>query len=217
MGVILWHGASVGTSFPLGLTLPSAPEGRERFVFCLKDVVLCQVQPSPETSATISWLPDQDGEGREWWWWGIHSGMGGWRDRPPRLKPLPCDLDASWDSRAPPFDHSLLCEQEKGTWPCYSIYFITDFMWVVPPHWNTMAAPDTAHSHTVLPHWKSHKTRVVQGSQAVCDIFWVFCFLIGYLTFAGFLPEDWMKCYQSPEFFFSAKGNLIFELIIIAH
>lgn len=35
------------------------------------------------------------------------------------------------------------------------------FMWVVHPHWNTMAAPDTAHSHTVLPHWKSHKTQVI--------------------------------------------------------
>lgn len=47
-------------------------------------------------------------------------------------KPLPCDLEASWDSLAPPFDHSLPCERGKGTWPCNSIYFITDFMWVVP-------------------------------------------------------------------------------------
>lgn len=65
--------ASVGTSFPLGLTLPPAPEGRKRFVFCLKDMGLCQVQPSPKTLATISQLPDQNGEGREW---GIHSGKG---------------------------------------------------------------------------------------------------------------------------------------------
>lgn len=54
------------------------------------------------------------------------------------------------------------------------IYFIAGFMWVVPPRWNTMAAPDTAHSHTVLAHWKSHKTRVVQGSQAAHDGFGVF-------------------------------------------
>lgn len=84
--------ASVGTSFPLGLTLPQAPEGRERFVFSLKDMGLCQVQPSPETSTAISWLPGLDWEGREW---GIHSGMGGWRGRPLRLKILPCDLEAS--------------------------------------------------------------------------------------------------------------------------
>lgn len=82
--------ASVGTSFPLGLTSLSAPEGREWFV--LKDMGLCQVQPSPETTTTISWLPGQDGEGQEW---GIHSGTGGWRDRTLRLKPLPCDLEAS--------------------------------------------------------------------------------------------------------------------------
>lgn len=78
-------GASVGTSFPLGLT---APEGRERFVFCLKDVGLCQVQPR---DITIRWLPDQDGEGRGW---GIHSGTrvevgGDWRDHPLRPKLLP--------------------------------------------------------------------------------------------------------------------------------
>lgn len=39
---------------------------------------------------------------------------------------------------------------------------VIDFMWVVLLRWNTIAAPDTAHSHTVLPHWKSHKTRVVR-------------------------------------------------------
>lgn len=66
--------ASAGTSFPLGLTLHSAPEGRKQFVFCLKDMGLSQVQPSPENSAAISQLPDQNGEGGEW---GIHSRMGG--------------------------------------------------------------------------------------------------------------------------------------------
>lgn len=191
--------ASVGTSFPLGLTLPPAPEGRKWFVFCLKDMGLCQVQPCPETLTTIIQLPDQNREGREW---GICSGTGGWCDCLLRLKPLHCDLEASWDSRAPPFDHSLLCERGKGTWPCSSIYFITDFMWVVPPCSNTMAAPDSAHSHTVLPHWKSHKTWVVQGSQTVRDIFWVFCFLKDYFTFAGFLPEDWMHFYQYTSVFF---------------
>lgn len=50
----------------------------------------------------------------------------------PSSQPLSWDLVASWDSMAPPFGHSLLCEQGKGTWPCNSIYFITDFMWVVP-------------------------------------------------------------------------------------
>lgn len=48
---------------------------------------------------------------------------------------------------------------------------VFDFMWVVLPRWNTMAAPDTAHSHTVLPHWKSHKTRVIRDSGAVDDVF----------------------------------------------
>lgn len=67
--------ASVGTSFPLGLTLPSAPEGRERFVFCSRDAVLCQVQPSPDTSTTISWLPDQQWGGQRLGG-GVHSGTG---------------------------------------------------------------------------------------------------------------------------------------------
>jgi len=79
-------GASVDTSFPLGLPSPSAPKGREQSVFCLKEVGLCQVHPSPETSTTISWLPDQDGEGRGW---GILSGAEAGHDRPLYLKPLP--------------------------------------------------------------------------------------------------------------------------------
>lgn len=64
---------------------------------------------------------------------------------------------------------------------------VFDFMWVVLPRWNTMAEPDTAHSHTVLPHWKSHKTRVIRDSGAVDDVFWIFGFLTCYLTFALFL------------------------------
>lgn len=36
-------------------------------------VGLCQVQPCPETSATINWLPGQEREGRDW---GIHNGTG---------------------------------------------------------------------------------------------------------------------------------------------
>lgn len=81
--------ASVGTSFPLGLAIPPAPEGREWFVFCMKDVGLCKVQPSPETWTTICWLNGQDNEGREW------GGSAYVIVLSTSSKPLLCDLEAS--------------------------------------------------------------------------------------------------------------------------
>lgn len=82
-----------------------------------------------------------------------------------------------------PFDHSLFYEGgERGRATVFTSS-LTSCGWSPPPSpcWNTIAEPDTAHSHTVLPHWKSHKTRVIQGSQAK------FSFLTGYHTCLGFL------------------------------
>lgn len=58
-----------------------------------------------------------------------------------------------------------------GKWDVATEQYLTSCRWVVLPRWNTMAAPDTAHSHTVLPHWKSHKTWFSRDSGAVDDVF----------------------------------------------
>lgn len=174
-------GASASTSFPLALAFFfPAPEGREWFVFCTTDMGLFQVQPSRETWATICERGQREGGGCSQW------------------DASPCVIVCS--SFCP-----VIWRQAEIAWACLSaavcfararegdvavqhIYFITGFMWVVPPRWNTMAAPDTAHSHTVLAHWKSHKTRVVQGSPAVHDGFGVF------LAFAGSHTANVVAC-----------------------
>lgn len=159
--------------------------------------------------------------------------MGGPHGAMPSPLPLP-QASALWSG-------GKLRSQSAAVWPQFTLwaregdvamqqYLLHHWLHVggpPPPHhhhhpcWNTMAAPDTAHSHTVLPHWKSHKTRVVQSSQAVHDIFWVFCFLTGCLTFAGFVPEDQMHFYLNlrlPEIF-PLQANMIWqiELITVAH
>lgn len=95
----------------------------KRFAFDLKDMELCQVLPGLETLTKMGRV------GKSVCFEGVHSQVG---RIVLSLKLLPSDLEASWDSKAPSSDHSLLCERGKVTWPCNSIYFITDFMWVVP-------------------------------------------------------------------------------------
>lgn len=135
----------------------------------LKDVVLCQVRPSLLTLITISWLPERDREGREW---GIHSKTRGlcpiiWRQAEIAE---PCHLTTVYSMR----EANVAVQQ-------YLLHHWLHVGGPPPPRWNTIAEPDTAHSHTVLPHWKSHKTRVIQGSQAT------FSFLTGYHTCLGVL------------------------------
>lgn len=133
---------SVGTSFPLGLSLSLAPEGPKRFVFGFKDVGLCQVQCSLQTLTTISWLPEQAAEclcARR-----TRSGA----DGPLCLQLLACDLQASWDSKASLLNHSLFFEWGKGTWPCNSIYFNTRLYVGGPsPFAETQWLHQTLHTH----------------------------------------------------------------------
>lgn len=99
-------------------------------------------------------------------WVSFTLGRESWHDCSVQL--LPCDLEASWDSMgltASGLQFSLQVRKKAD------VAMPATCGWSPQPHWNTMAAPDSARSHTVLAHWKSYKTRVVQGSQAVHEVF----------------------------------------------
>lgn len=163
--------ASVGTSFPLAsrfLLFFSFSCSKGTWAVCLLHNSRGAL-PSSAPAERQGLLFASEGS-QKLGWVALTVGCESWRDC--SLQRLPYDLEASWDSMGLPLGHSLLCEWGKrGTWLCR-----LHVGGPPQPHWNTMAAPDSACSHTVLAHWKSHKTWVVQGSQAVHEVF---------LTFAG--------------------------------
>lgn len=118
------------------------------------------VQLNPQTNSRLT--PSQPGQRRQH---GVRDSQQG--GCAPRLK----RVAAIWVQAeiALPCCSATVYSVSKGVGRGHGTVF--NFVWVVLPRWNTMAAPDTAHSHTVLPHWKSHKTRVIRESRALDDEF----------------------------------------------
>lgn len=149
---------------------------------------------SLQTLTTISWLPEQAGECTNCVWGG------------PAVGPTVLWASSSWP---------VICRQAEIAKPrCWTtVYSLSEGRgrghatvftstptlcgWSLSLCWNTMAAPDTAHSHTVLPHWKSYKTRVIRAPRLRMIYFSVSSQVTLHLHFC--LPEN---CENFSLFFF---------------